>query len=90
MKDSVPVLFFTTSACHLCEQAKEVIGLLPAEFSLSLEPLDIVEDEQLLDRYGTRIPVLYDPETTLELGWPFDRELARQYFQACASGRKRA
>lgn len=37
-----------------------------------VETVDIAEQEQWQELYALRIPVLYDPETKQELGWPFD------------------
>lgn len=35
---------------------------------------DIADNEQLLTRYGTRIPVLQRLDTKQELDWPFDTD----------------
>jgi hypothetical protein len=33
--------------------------------------IDIVDDDTLINQYGTRIPVLKRDDTQLELNWPF-------------------
>ncbi|HEY8097377.1 MAG TPA: glutaredoxin family protein [Methylobacter sp.] len=64
------LILFGTSGCHLCEQAEIIVNAcVPG----GVETVDIAEQEQWQERYAVRIPVLYDPETKQELGWPFDQ-----------------
>lgn len=59
---------YSTSHCHLCEQAELILK------DLNLTPLtilEIAEDIHLLDLYGLRIPVLQRADTKAELDWPF-------------------
>jgi hypothetical protein len=63
-------MLFGTSGCHLCEQAELIINACVPD---GVDYVDIAEQEQWQDQYAVRIPVLYDPETKQELGWPFDR-----------------
>lgn len=63
----MPVLLYTTLGCHLCEQAREWVAMVDPEVSLQL--IDIADDDALLARYGERIPVLAQEEK--ELAWPF-------------------
>ena len=63
----------STSGCHLCDLA---VGLLvqvldPEIFTVDL--IDIAYDEQLMERYAERIPVLVCQAQKKELGWPFDQ-----------------
>lgn len=63
------LILFGTSGCHLCEKAEVIVNAcVPG----GVETVDIAEQEQWLERYAVRIPVLYDSETKQELGWPFD------------------
>lgn len=67
------ILLYSTSACHLCEQALAVIE--PLLQGRSLQIVDIVEDEQLMQRYAIRIPVLgLEDAPDVDLGWPFTSE----------------
>lgn len=59
---------YGTSACHLCDQARELLE----QMGLGCDRVDIADDHALMEKYGTRIPVLHCPVTGLELGWPFD------------------
>jgi len=64
----------TTEGCHLCDLAVAVLvaGVDPNAFQIDL--VDIAFEDELLDQYGTRIPVLRDSESLQELDWPFDAE----------------
>ena len=58
---------YTTLGCHLCQHAEALLEAAGCQFVTS----DIAEDLTLLERYGTRIPVVRDSLGS-ELGWPFD------------------
>jgi glutaredoxin len=59
---------YGTQFCHLCDEAKAVLR----EAGIEFEYVDIADDAELLERYGTRIPVVRRMDTNAELGWPFD------------------
>ncbi len=61
------LLLYTTTGCHLCEHAEEILYAQGVPF----KPVDIADDLALIKRYGVRIPVLADSAGN-ELGWPFD------------------
>ena len=63
---------FTTSHCHLCEQAIELITEINLAKSLVL--VEIANDDNLLIQYGERIPVLQRSDNCSELNWPFTRD----------------
>lgn len=70
MKESVTL--FGTSACHLCEQAEELLlATLNPEF-FEIRSVDIADSDDLIERYGVRIPVLRRDADDSELNWPFD------------------
>jgi hypothetical protein len=52
--------------------AREIISPLLNNYSLRLEEIDIAESDELIERYGVRIPVLKSPQHIDDLGWPFD------------------
>jgi Glutaredoxin-like domain (DUF836) len=60
---------YSTSHCHLCEVAHALI--LQALKIPNLKTIEITDDEQLLARYGLKIPVLKRQDTLAELNWPF-------------------
>lgn len=74
-QNSTPLLvLYATSGCHLCEQAADLIrGAVAAPF----RTVEIADDEDLLERYGVRIPVLRRLDTGEELDWPFDAAAVR-------------
>lgn len=64
---------YSTSSCHLCEKATAILfSLEPHDFIW--EEIEISEDDTLLERYGTRIPVLLHCHSGQELDWPFNRQ----------------
>lgn len=61
---------FTTVGCHLCEQAHgQLVQLQQEGMAVDIEPVEIADDEQLMDRYGIRIPVIR--VDAAEIDWPF-------------------
>ena len=68
-------VLFGTEACHLCEEAEQLIH----NASLSFEKHDIIDDAQLQRRYAVRIPVLSHTDSGRELGWPFSAEQLREF-----------
>ncbi len=66
-------LLFSTSGCHLCEQAE----LMLSDFGVPIEIIDIAEQTQWQPQYAVRIPVLYNPQTRQELDWPFDAAMVK-------------
>ncbi len=72
-------ILYSTSACHLCELALELLQKeQQAGCSIGLQIVDISADDALFERYGTRIPVLRAPDGR-ELGWPFDTPTLRSF-----------
>lgn len=77
------LLLFGTSACHLCEQAEQIINECVQEgANWTIDYVDIAEHTQWQDTYALRIPVLYHPETRRELGWPFDVDAVKAFLAA--------
>lgn len=72
-------LLYSTSGCHLCELAKDILWPLLDEFAVVMKEVDIADSDELIERYGVRIPVLATVEPQLELGWPFDQQQARAF-----------
>lgn len=77
------LIFFTTAGCHLCDKAKALVaGSL--EPSWRLHTVDIACDEQLIERYGLRIPVLRSAAGE-ELDWPFDEKDLADFVRCVSS-----
>jgi hypothetical protein len=70
------LMLFGTSGCHLCEEAEVIVNACVPD---GVDYVDIAEQEQWQEQYAMRIPVLYDPETKLELGWPFGQAEVEEF-----------
>ncbi|HQR51224.1 MAG TPA: glutaredoxin family protein [Methylophilaceae bacterium] len=69
---------YGTENCHLCEDAQLVLR----EAGLSWRDVEISEDDALLARYGTKIPVLLRPDSGDELCWPFGVQEVQDFMQS--------
>lgn len=81
----------TTQGCHLCDDAVELLLQVLDADRFSVVLVDIAFDDELMERYAIRIPVVVCPATGTELNWPFGAEqLSRFSHQAllaqCAPG----
>lgn len=70
------IILYTTAGCHLCEQAKALLWPVMSSQQLRLKEIDIADSDEMIERYGVRIPViaLSKGNTGAELNWPFDSE----------------
>ena len=70
---------YSTAGCHLCEQAEKVLmDVAPhLTFTVEVEVIDIAESDELIDRYGHRIPVFII--NGQQLAWPFDQQQLRDF-----------
>ena len=66
--------FYTTAGCHLCEHAAVLLAQLETVRNVAVVEVDIVSEQRLIERYGTRIPVVRRSDTLKELNWPFTLE----------------
>ena len=74
------VQLFTTLGCHLCEEAHEQLLLLArGGMDLSIELAEISDSEELVDQYGTTIPVIRADDR--EIGWPFSLDELRTFLE---------
>ena len=78
---------FTTLGCHLCEQAEALLEVLMDDTQqLHLE--EISGSDELMQKYGIRIPVLgaYNSGGEWqELGWPFGIAEIEKFMASCYS-----
>ena len=73
---SIEFNLYSSDGCHLCEQALEICSaILP---KASLQVVDIVEDDELVKRYGVHIPVLARIEDNKQLFWPFTSQQVKE------------
>jgi hypothetical protein len=79
---SMKIYLYSTLGCHLCEQAKVILWPLLLKYQLRLVELDISASDEMIDKYGMRIPVLGVGAT--ELNWPFTPEQVDSVFAELA------
>ena len=48
---------------------------------IPVDVVDIAQSEELVERFGTRIPVLRRSDTGQELDWPFTRDQLLTFLQ---------
>lgn len=58
-----------TRGCHLCDEAEGMLARAAQARALRWHYVDIAGDDELVSRYGQRIPVLRSADR--ELAWPF-------------------
>ena len=71
------LILYGTEYCHLCEAAESVL----ARANLSWHGIEIADEDTLLERYGTRIPVLRRNDNNTELDWPFDEAAIQRFIK---------
>jgi hypothetical protein len=76
----IELILYSTSACHLCEQALALMQPLLGE-AVQVREVDISHSEELFQRYGTTIPVLRAPSAGRELNWPFTAAEVVQFLE---------
>ncbi len=84
--DCPDFLLFTTEGCHLCDVAIQLISCVLDLSKVYIELVDIAvgdESDQLIDRYGERIPVLMHRASEKEIGWPFNSEQLTSWLKGC-------
>lgn len=64
---------YTTLGCHLCEQALTMLHQInQKQAKVDIKEVEIAESDELMQRYGIRIPVIAIQGA--ELGWPFSQD----------------
>lgn len=77
------VFLYHTSGCHLCELAETEIAhsqtLDSPQPSFDLIKIDIALDDDLVERFGVKIPVVRVEGKENTLDWPFTAEDFSRY-----------
>lgn len=80
------LILYSTSACHLCEQAEAMLARVADEWpGVTYRVTDISDSDELFQQYGWHIPVLQFEDGS-ELRWPFDECALRQHMQKTPHG----
>ena len=53
------VTIYSRPGCHLCDDMKDLVRKVARTIPLTLEDIDIYGDDELEERYGLEIPVLF-------------------------------
>ena len=69
----ITLQLFSTAGCHLCELAVEQVHNLQAADNIQLQIIEIGDNDQLVEQYGIRIPVIKFSDDS-ELNWPFTQQ----------------
>src|SRR5262245_60609045 len=64
---------YSTSGCHLCERALELLRSMPELARHTVIEVDVALDAAALARYGARIPVIAF-RSGVEIDWPFNAD----------------
>ena len=72
---------YSTSYCHLCEQAEDMLISLVKLHPIAWQTIEIIDDEVLLGLYGNSIPVLKRVDTNQELAWPFTNQEIERFIR---------
>ncbi len=56
--DVTRVVFYTKAGCHLCDDARDLLEDLAADFPYELTEIDIRSDLSIFETYRYRIPVI--------------------------------
>ncbi len=73
------LILYTTLGCHLCEHAKDRLWPVLSSRGWGLEEVDIADSDELMERYGVRIPVVAQADSGAELDWPFEQHQLEQW-----------
>jgi len=66
------LIFYTTEGCHLCEAGAALLRSMPELSRTPVVEVDVAASEDLVRRYGARIPVIACGSR--ELAWPFNAD----------------
>lgn len=80
------LILYGTYGCHLCEEAHQLLAQAVADRPVDIEEVDILDDPELEQRYGVRIPIVREPVGGAELGWPFDHARLAEFLAELDAG----
>lgn len=66
--------FYTTSGCHLCDQAWVLLEPIAKRKGLSIQRVDVLKDPDAEALFAEHIPVVTATKSTETLYWPFTAE----------------
>lgn len=84
---SINLNLYSTSHCHLCEQAESLLVTLSNQYDISWMLVEITDNAELLESYEIRIPVLKRLSDQSEIVWPFTIVDIEQFITAETPGK---
>ena len=79
------IFLYTKDGCHLCDEVKQELTSLQAEYPHQLTEIDITRDTAVFAEYKHNIPVLQIGETRLQA--PISRHNLELALQAITEGK---
>ena len=76
----VELTLFGRLECHLCQDMLNDLEPLKSELGFELNVVDIDRDNQLIERYGTMVPVLVVAEQEI-CHYFLDKQALIEYFE---------
>ena len=67
MDQARQLIVYGREACHLCQDMILALQNLQVQVSFDFQVIDIDSDQELVARYGDKIPVLLSPFTNQEI-----------------------
>ena len=67
-------ILYSTSHCHLCEEAEALLLKLSLEHELNWSSVEILDNASLYELYEIKIPVLKKVDSDIEICWPFNED----------------
>lgn len=68
---TINLILYTTSHCHLCDQAELLLKACSNSNDMTWKSVEISDSTELLEHYAIRIPVLKRIDNDVEIAWPF-------------------
>lgn len=69
---TIELHLYSTSHCHLCEGAEKLLTAIVDLQDIHWTSVEIADDAELLEKYGTKIPVILRLDTNTQISWPFN------------------
>jgi glutaredoxin len=77
----VAVVMYTRHGCHLCDDAWRLLQEMAKDYPLQLKKVDIDKTEDMRERFGDRVPVLFINDRERMWG-PINRVLLERHVRA--------
>ncbi|CQR50994.1 MULTISPECIES: glutaredoxin family protein [Haloferax] len=61
MSDAVPIVIYTRTECHLCDEAEATVRDVAeeADVPVDIDLVNVDADDELRETYGERVPYVY-------------------------------